>query len=266
MTDCGRKGFVPMSFLSVCHTDIGLRKKTNQDAALMMQAQTDVGDVLLSVICDGMGGLSKGEVASATLVDAFRRWFKEELPKIIHADEPDYRIFTDWENIIMDTNRRIADYAAEHGISMGTTLNAILFMQGQYYIVNVGDSRAYSLTNGLNQLTSDQSFVQREIDSGRMTPSEAAVSPQRSVLLQCVGASEVIEPAFHIGDYAQGQVFMQCSDGFRNVLTPEEMYHHLNPEVLTDEKKMQDNAVYLTQLIKSRRESDNITVLLVKVV
>ena len=255
-----------MGFLTAFHTDVGLRKKTNQDSALIMQAQTDVGDVLLSVVCDGMGGLAKGEVASSTLVDAFSRWFEEELPKIVSSDTPEELIRSGWEAIIMDTNERISEYASQFGFSMGTTLNAILFLKGRYYIVNIGDSRAYCLSDGLYQLTKDQTFVQREMDAGRMTPEEAAVSPQRSVLLQCVGASEVIEAAYHAGDYVPGQVFMQCSDGFRHVITPEELYQYLNPAILTDEQTMKENAAYLTELNKSRNEMDNITVLLVKIV
>lgn len=255
-----------MDFLTAVHTDVGIRKNTNQDSALIMEARTDHGNVLLSVICDGMGGLAKGEVASATVIKAFSDWFENELPKLIGLEEPDSLIFGEWEELIMDCNQKISDYADQLGVSMGTTLNAALFMKGKYYIINVGDSRAYVIADGLYQLTKDQSFVQREIDMGRMTPEEAAVSPRRNVLLQCVGASPIITPDHYTGDYAVGQVFMQCSDGFRHMITPEELYQHLNYAVLTDEQTMLNNTVYLTELNKSRRETDNITVLLVKVI
>lgn len=255
-----------MSFLTAVHTDVGIRKNTNQDSALIMEAQTDRGSVLLSVICDGMGGLAKGEVASATVITAFSKWFENELPKLIGAEDPAKTIFGEWEELIMDCNQKISVYAKQLGVSMGTTLNAALFMEGRYYIINVGDSRAYMITDGLYQLTKDQSYVQREVDLGHMTPEEAAVSPRRNVLLQCVGASPIITPDYYTGDCMEGQVFMQCSDGFRHTITPEEIYQYLNYSVLTDEQTMLDNAVYLTQLNKSRRETDNITVLLVKVV
>ena len=255
-----------MSFLTAVHTDVGIRKSTNQDSALVMEAQTDYGSVLLTVICDGMGGLAKGEVASATVIQAFSKWFENELPKLIDHDDPSKMIFGEWEELIMDSNQKISEYAGRLGVSMGTTLNAALFMKGQYYIINVGDSRAYMISDGLYQLTKDQSYVQREIDLGRMTPEEAAVSPRRNVLLQCVGASPIITPDYYTGVCAPGQVFMQCSDGFRHVVTPEEIFQYLNYSVLTDEQTMRDNAVYLTELNKSRRETDNITVLLVKVI
>ena len=255
-----------MDFLTAVHTDVGIRKSTNQDSALMMEAQTDFGSVLLSVICDGMGGLAKGEVASATVIKAFGKWFENELPKLLHLEDPEKMIFGEWEELAKDCNRKISEYAAPLGMSMGTTLNAVLFMKGQYYIINIGDSRAYVISDGLYQLTKDQSYVQREVDLGHITPEEAAVHPRRNMLLQCVGASPIITPDYYTGVCESGQVFLLCSDGFRHMISPEEIFQYLNYSVLPDEKTMLDNAVYLTELNKSRRETDNITVLLVKVI
>lgn len=255
-----------MSFLATVHTDAGIGKENNQDSALQIEARTDFGDVMLSVVCDGMGGLDKGEVASATVIEAFGEWFEKELPKLIHLEDVERMIFGEWEELILDCNQKISAYADELRIKMGTTLNAILFLRGRYYIANVGDSRAYLLSDGLYQLTKDQTLVQREVDMGRLTAEKAAVSPRRNILLQCVGASPIVTPDYYSGSFAAGQVFMQCSDGFRHVVTGEEIYRYLNTQELTDERKMADNAVYLIELNKNRQEKDNITVLLVKVV
>lgn len=255
-----------MSFLATVHTDAGIGKENNQDSALQIEARTDFGDVMLSVVCDGMGGLDKGEVASATVIEAFSEWFEKELPKLIHLEDVERMIFGEWEELILDCNQKISAYADELRIKMGTTLNAILFLRGRYYIANVGDSRAYLLSDGLYQLTKDQTLVQREVDMGRLTAEKAAVSPRRNILLQCVGASPIVTPDYYSGSFAAGQVYMQCSDGFRHVVTAEEIYRYLNTQELTDERKMADNAVYLTKLNKNRQEKDNITVLLVKVV
>ena len=255
-----------MSFLATVHTDAGIGKENNQDSALQIEARTDFGDVMLSVVCDGMGGLDKGEVASATVIEAFSEWFEKELPKLIHLEDVERMIFGEWEELVMDCNRRISAYADRFGVSMGTTLNAALFMKDRYYLINIGDSRAYLISDGVYQLTKDQSYVQREVDLGHITPEEAEAHPQRNLLLQCVGASPVITPDYYTGAYESGQVFMQCSDGFRHTVTLEEMYEYLNGSVLKDEQTMVQNAVNLTELNKSRRETDNITVLLVKMV
>lgn len=254
-----------MRFTTAIHTDIGIKKSTNQDSGLIVEAKTDLGNVLLTVLCDGMGGLAKGEVASSTVIAAFSQWFERRLPILLsQGGNFETQIFDDWKKIIFDCNKRISAYSATIGAGMGTTLNAVLFIQNKYYIVNIGDSRTYRISDSLYQLTKDQTFVQREMDMGRMTPEEARVSPQRNVLLQCVGASDYIEPDFFTGTIYSGDVYMQCSDGFRHIITPEEIYQYLCPQALVNEQAMIDNAVYLTELNKYRRENDNITVILVK--
>ena len=97
-----------------------------------------------------------------------------------------------------------------------------------------------------------------------MTYEEAMNSPQRNVLLQCIGASNFIEPDFYTGQVSSNQSFMLCSDGFRHLISDAEIYDNMNPNILSDENTMTDRCVYLTELNKSRMERDNITVLLVK--
>ena len=254
-----------MRFSTALHTDIGIKKSTNQDSALILEAKTAIGNVLLAVVCDGMGGLAKGEVASATVIYAFRQWFENELPEILLLKDPEHRIMSSWEKVIFSCNDKIGRHAKEHGVSMGTTLAAILFVKDKYYLMSVGDSRIYKITENVHLLTKDHTYVQREIDLGRMTPEQAAVSPQRSVLLQCIGASEYIVPDFFTGSVGSAEIYMICSDGFRHVISEKEIYERLNPNMLVNEKYMLDNAVYLTDLNKYRRENDNITVVLVRV-
>lgn len=97
-----------------------------------------------------------------------------------------------------------------------------------------------------------------------MTPEEAKNHPRRNVLLQCVGASSVIEPDFYMGEYQCDSLFMMCSDGFRHVITPEEFYEKMRPEIMVTEEKMKETAVYFTELNKVRREDDNISVALIR--
>ena len=253
-----------MNYLTAVHTDIGIRKSTNQDSALVIEAETDIGNVLLTVICDGMGGLAKGEVASSAVIQEFSQWFEKQLPTILSLNDPTDRIFSSWEKISFACNEKIAQYGKRQGVSMGTTLVAMLIANGKYYIINIGDSRAYSLSDQVYLLTKDQTFVQREMDMGRMTYEEAMNSPQRNVLLQCIGASNFIEPDFYTGQVSSNQSFMLCSDGFRHLISDAEIYDNMNPNILSDENTMTDRCVYLTELNKSRMERDNITVLLVK--
>ena len=253
-----------MNFLTAFHTDVGIKKKTNQDSLLIHQAQTDFGNVLLGVICDGMGGLAKGEVASACMIRAFSEWFKTELPCMLSAGLQPEALRTSWEQLVSDVDRKITDYSDRYNVSMGTTCAAILFVNDTYYIMNIGDSRIYLISENIYQLTKDQTYVQREMDAGRMTYEESLTDPQRNVLLQCVGASPVIEPDFFIGDVKINQCYMICCDGFRHVIDAQEFFSVLNPATNNDAGTMQNNLVYLTELNKKRMETDNITAVLIR--
>ena len=253
-----------MNFLTAFHTDIGIRKKTNQDSLLIHQAQTDAGNVLLAVICDGMGGLAKGEVASACMIHAFSDWFRLELPNMLSAGLRPEALRASWEQLVCDVNQKITDYSDLKNVSMGTTCVALLIVENVYYIMNIGDSRIYLISDNIYQLTKDQTYVQREMDAGRMTYEQSLRDPQRNVLLQCVGASPVIEPDFFMGDVQITQCYMLCCDGFRHVITPQEFYQYLNPAVSTDPGSMERNLVYLTELNKQRMENDNITAALIR--
>lgn len=253
-----------MNFIISANTDVGIAKNTNQDSLSVMVINTPQGRMAFSILCDGMGGLEMGEVASAAVINAFRRWVHEELPILCNAPLQDVTIRTQWEKIILEQNQAIKAYGARQGVRMGTTVVVALLTQTRYYILNVGDSRAYELTSGLRQITADQTFVAREIALGHMTPEEAKVDPRRNVLLQCVGASENVYPDMFFGDVQPNAVYMLCSDGFRHEITPEEIYEKLQPGVLYDDAAMQRNTLGLIELNKQRFERDNISVALVR--
>lgn len=253
-----------MEFKAIAHTDVGIRKSTNQDSVMVKIARTDYGDVAFGVICDGMGGLAKGEVASASVIKVFEKWFLEEFPGMLYRGIDHQKLRRSWESRIYDINNRIAQYSDINHVKMGTTIVALLIVGNVYYLLNVGDSRAYMIGRELCQLTKDQTFIQREMDLGRMTWEEARKDPRRNVLLQCVGASTYIEPDFYVGEAPADSIFMLCSDGFRHLITSEELFANLNPMQLIDEQTMIDSAVYLVELNKFRKEDDNISVALIR--
>ena len=131
-----------MDFKIAAHSDVGIKKKTNQDSFLVKVAQTNLGKVCLCVVCDGMGGLSKGELASAAVVRVFNRWFEEDFPGMLkNGFKPD-ELKLSWDNIVLEQNQVLASHAARSGTRMGTTIVALLIINQQYFIMNVGDSRA----------------------------------------------------------------------------------------------------------------------------
>ncbi|MCP8969381.1 PP2C family protein-serine/threonine phosphatase [Ectobacillus ponti] len=254
-----------MEVLSAVYTDIGIQKATNQDSLCLKVAETPLGTVMLAVVCDGMGGLSKGEVASASVIHAFSDWFDQELPLQLAGsglEEIQYR----WSRIIQEQNQRIAEYGRRINIHLGTTWTALLLIDKKHMLIgHIGDSRVYRLRGQLEILTEDQTVIGRELKRGTITPEQAKSDPRRNVLLQCIGASRLVEPQFVRGQPVLGEVYVLCSDGFRHMITSEEMYQEFAPEGLLDEAIMERKVKELVELNKQRQETDNITVLLVKI-
>lgn len=252
-----------MRFIATADTDIGISKDTNQDSVLIKHAKADGKEVLLAVVCDGMGGLAKGELASATVIRAFAKWFEEELP--YELEDVDMQVIgAKWSLLLKELNAQILEYSKENGIEgVGTTFSGILFIDEQYVIGHVGDSRVYHIGASLTQLTTDQTFVAREISRGTMTLEQAKTDKRRNLLLQCIGASKAVEPQIICGKTEKG-AYMLCSDGFRHEITEAEIYESLNPINLMNKDAMHNNAKYLIEQNKSREEKDNISVLLIK--
>lgn len=244
-------------------TDVGIKKSVNQDSLIIKKARTDVDDIVLIAVCDGMGGLSDGELASAEAVKMLNDWFSYELPDLLREGLSDHSFKESISARIDEVNRKIEEYGEQNNLECGTTIAAVLIYNDHYATVNVGDSRIYKLTpQSIEQLTHDQSVVQELIDAGQITPEEAETHPNRSTLLQCVGFGGEVVPDFTFGTYQMGDVFLACSDGFRHKITASEMHQLFNPTKTTDKQDMTDRANYGVQINKERNEKDNITVVL----
>lgn len=254
-----------MKYITFGKTDIGLEKEQNQDSFLLKRANTSLGEIALAVLCDGMGGLEQGEVASSTVIRTFDNWFMTSLPNLIRFGLTGELLNQQWSNIIKDLNVQIGNYGDSINISLGTTICAMLFVNDKYYCINVGDSRAYQITNdSIYQITKDQSLVQRKIDQGLITEQQANEDPDRSVLLQCIGSSPEVEPDFYEGITSPNETYMLCSDGFRHEISSQEIYQMLAPNILTSIEQMDMNTKYLIDLNMQREETDNITTILVR--
>lgn len=253
-----------MNFLISANTDIGTTKQTNQDSLAVKILNTVQGRMVFAVLCDGMGGLANGEIASASLVYAFESWCSQELPKLCKAPLEDNVIRNQWEKIIDEMNQKIKVYGLKQGVRMGTTAVVMLLTDQRYYIMNVGDSRIYELGDQLSQLTTDQTVVGREVALGHITEVEAKVDERRNVLLQCVGASDTVYPEMIFGSPKANTVYILCSDGFRHEISSEEIASQFDPHLLMDNNTMSQRAAELIEENKRRGERDNISVALVR--
>lgn len=256
-----------MSFLVNYATSVGTKKAVNQDALCIKRAKIVEKEYLLVVICDGMGGLASGELASGTVVRYLSEWFTNEFIRIATTISGE-QIKEIWKDKIYQLNQKLWDYGKENHTQLGTTLTAILFLPNNNYIIgHVGDTRLYKIDRNLvEQITEDQTFIAREIKRGNMTPEQAANDPRRNVLLQCIGASNSVEEIFYDGTFTSGDYYLLCSDGFRHVLSEKEMQEAVIKSSLNTELDIADCLSNLIRINESRGEQDNITAVLVKIV
>lgn len=255
-----------MQYLGSALTDMGIRKGVNQDSLCVKIAETEkIGQVALAVVCDGMGGLEKGELASATLIRKISDWFENRLPEQLNSYSWE-KLAQEWEGMIRLQNCKMLEYGRKFQINMGTTLTALLIIENRYMIVHVGDTRVYKIADKIEQITEDQTVAVREMKLGNMTPEEVGRDARKNMLLQCVGASKIVKPDILFGTVQPQTTYMLCTDGFRHVLKEGEIYAYFQPGKLIDRKAMDRNSRYLIEQVKSRNEKDNISVILVKAI
>lgn len=255
-----------MEIIASYYTDVGSVKEINQDSLSVKVVNSPRGKIVFALVCDGMGGLEQGELASKEVVVAFNNWFATQFAQMVAENSFTQESVDDqWQELIEAVNTRLSEYADNQGMMMGTTLSALLIYKGEYFICHVGDSRIYQINQSVNQITQDHTLVAKEIEMGVLTEAEALVDPRRSILLQCVGASGVVEPQYEKGTITGETTFLLASDGFTHMISEEEIYQYFRPEALTDKDKITDICEKTTCLVKERGERDNITVIAVVV-
>ncbi len=265
-----------MLFKAAGYSTKGAVKPSNQDSFLIKVARTPFGDVALVVVADGMGGLSKGELASAQVVRAMDCWFEEKLPGYLEAmgssvSGLERLVEAQWNGLVQELNISILQYGKRNHINLGTTFTAMLCVGNRYSVAHVGDSRAYRITEGkAAQLTEDQTLVQRELSAGRITEEEALVHPHRNVLLQCIGASREVVPQVISGNLDKGATYLLCSDGFRHEISEGELAERFAPKAIAglwdsgSEEPVRYEEVEscireCVEQVEARGEKDNIT-------
>lgn len=253
-----------MNFLAAAATDTGLEKETNEDSFLVRILNGEKGKVAFAAMCDGMGGLAKGELASATMVKGFSDWMDNVFPHLYEVEFTLDDIQNELNSVVQYWNNRIVEYGSKNHSELGTTAAVIVLFDDEYLILNVGDSRVYEISDEINQLTVDQTLVQREVSRGVLTEEQARVDPRRSVLLQCIGASGGVQPVFSRGKTKSDAVYMLCSDGFRHEITSEEIWDGLHPSRMTSEQDMETCLRNLINMNMYRRETDNISAVTIR--
>lgn len=254
-----------MRFLYACQTDKGAVRPSNQDSLIIKTINYGAGKALLAAVCDGVGGLKQGGLASRRAAELLGVWADFELPRILEQQQPEEVLRYRLRQQLQDINKEIYYSGCRSGISSGTTLTALLLWDYQYLIGHAGDSRIYAIDSNVRQLTSDDSWIAQEVAAGRMTGEEAKNHTGRNMILKCIGAKEEVTPQIKEGRISGNTVFLLCTDGFWHYIEEEEWLKYFAPVSTVRENILGENLFYLTEQVKQRGESDNITAIAIRV-
>jgi len=205
-----------MGIVSAGATDIGRKRKTNQDSICVEKNQG------FFAVADGMGGHNGGDIASELSVKIMSSYIHD------HSSlEPEALML----NTIKEINLAIHQMASEKPElkGMGTTISAIQFRGPQLIIGNVGDSRVYMINNHhIFQLTRDHSFVQEKLNMGIYGREDALHDPQKNILIRSVGFEENVQVDIFQYRICKNDIFLICSDGLHGKVSDEEILKIIN--------------------------------------
>ncbi|HTE54094.1 MAG TPA: protein phosphatase 2C domain-containing protein [Kofleriaceae bacterium] len=250
-------------------TDAGLVRDRNEDwyaiGDLDRGALSDGGGATRSrgprgplfVVCDGMGGVAGGEVASQLAVDVV---WREMLASPATYERSVFARHL--RRAIRAAHRHVIDEAAARPElrGMGTTVSAAGLAGGALLIAQVGDSRAYIERAGaLTQVTRDQSVVSALVHAGRLSEMEARLSEKRSLILQALGTGPDVDVAISLVELRRGDRLLLCSDGLHGPVNDDALRH-----VLASQDGLQGAADALVGLARQAGAPDNVTVVIAR--
>jgi len=235
-------------------TDQGAVRKQNQDACAFRPVLLEDGtEVLVAVVCDGMGGAKAGNVASAMAVECF---MEEVVKGFYDLTVADVQLFC----AVKEGNRRIYEKAAEPEFEgMGTTLVAAVTDGQLLTVANVGDSRCYLVREGsIRQLTKDHSVVEDMIDRGELDRADAWKHPRRNYITRALGVEDTVECDIFHHELEPGDVVLLCTDGLSGIVSAQELLFEIayGDDIETAVRRMVNIAL-------ERGAPDNVTALLI---
>ena len=236
-------------------TDPGCTRNQNQDAYYIEKLSKNA---LICVVCDGMGGAKSGNIASTLAVDVFVQEVKRTWSSNMCLEELELLL----ANAVKLANVTVFEQANafEEFSGMGTTLVAVLVQGDLAVVVNVGDSRAYSIDReGLRQITVDHSIVQMMIDRGELSRERAKSYPGKNLITRAIGTEPAVSCDVFYKRMERGDCLLLCTDGLSNLVDEQELLF----EVVHGADK-EGCCERLLGIAKDRGAPDNVTCVLIQ--
>jgi protein phosphatase len=238
-------GQIPLAVESYGVSHRGCVRQINEDRFLI---DADSG---VWLVADGMGGHDSGEVASASIVEHLATVGTASSPRDLRAR---------FEDRLSQAHEEIRKLSEARGETVGSTIVALLAIDGSFACLWVGDSRIYLVRDGvIVQISHDHTEVQELLDRGVISSEEARYWPRRNVITRAVGVSEDVLIDYEQGKLLPGDIFVLASDG----LTAHVSDSEIRAAVLS--AAPQDACNALLEMVLSRGGTDNVTVVIVNI-
>lgn len=243
-----------MRYLTSVYWDRGSRAEQNQDSVVLLQVLTARGRVLMAAVCDGMGGLAQGEMASGYITRRLQEWFYESLLRAVRKKKAFWIIRRSLDRLVYDMQEQLSRYAGQEEIRLGSTMTVLVLWEKTYLLWHLGDSRAYRLSAAGGD--------------GRIKGSLCCMTTDhvrgKNQLTKCVGSFGYMRPDFRMGTFRNGQAMLLCSDGFRHHIFENELTDVLNPAVIVKEEQAERRLREIGEACMKRGETDNLSAIYIK--
>ena len=240
-----------LTFEVAAISDIGCKRQNNEDSFGFDEEKR------VYVVCDGMGGVAGGEVASQTAVQKTIEAYPGA-PNGSSSAAVDQLLY----QAILQANEAVRALSVAHEDlrGMGTTLVAAC-LEGQKIVIgNVGDSRAYFLRQGeCIQITQDHSFISEQLQRGTITPEMALASPFQSVITRAIGIEAAVEPDFFAAELEEGDRILLTTDGLTRYVDAGEI-----SQLTHSQQELHAACQVLIDTAKARGAADNVTCLMLQ--
>ncbi len=206
-------------------TDLGRVRENNEDKFEFFVPEDEftlAAKGMIFVVCDGMGGHEAGQIASELATKTFID---------VYLSHPSTETEISLRAAVSAANRFVQDVsrAIPSRRGMGTTLSALVMIQGQGFIAQVGDSRVYRMRDGnFEQLTTDHTWVEEMVRAGVMDRAVAESHPNRHMILRAIGVEQEVEPDIFTFQLCAGDQYLICSDGLTNHVLDQDIADHLS--------------------------------------
>ena len=252
-------------------TDTGKIREHNEDFIAVFEKHSSYGIESINtdaygklfVLCDGMGGLPGGEIASRMACEMLiKDYYTSDHKEYEKGDDPGYLLSV----MIKDISRRIMIHGLKNTryYGMGTTLVSLLVKNENSYVNSVGDSRLYCFRdNNLRQITEDQSLVWPLYKKGILTKDELRLHPENNILTYAVGSEVYLTPENvnrYCCEHRTGDIFLICSDGLTDMVSEMDI-----TEILCENGEIEKCADALLNTALKEGGRDNVSIVLVQI-